>query len=73
MTDAMSYETDFHAWAVRNAEPLRQRRLMDLDSERIAEELESMGASERREPRLIDGVIKGRVLRLGTGAAHSAP
>jgi len=49
MTETMSYETDFHAWALRNAELLRQGRLNDLDTEHIAEELESMGASERRE------------------------
>ena len=49
MADRMSYETDFHAWAMHNAELLRQGRLTDLDVEHIAEELESMGASERRE------------------------
>lgn len=49
MTETISYETDFHAWAMRNAELLRQGRLNDLDAEHIAEELESIGASERRE------------------------
>jgi hypothetical protein len=49
MTDSTSYEADFHAWAMRNARLLRQGRLTDLDIEHIAEELESMGASERRE------------------------
>ena len=49
MTETISYETDFHAWAMRNAELLRQGKLTDLDTEHIAEELESMGASERRE------------------------
>ena len=49
MTDTTSYDIDFHAWAMRNAELLRQGRLNDLDTEHIAEELESMGASERRE------------------------
>jgi hypothetical protein len=49
MTDRIDYDTDFHAWAFSNAELLRQGRLVDLDIEHIAEELESMGASERRE------------------------
>ncbi len=49
LTEATSYDTDFHAWALRNAELLRQGRLDELDAEHIAEELESMGASERRE------------------------
>jgi hypothetical protein len=49
MTDRIDYDTDFHAWALSNAELLRQGRLVDLDTEHIAEELESMGASERRE------------------------
>jgi hypothetical protein len=49
MTEAASYDTDFHAWALRNAERLRDGRLDELDVEHSAEELESMVASERRE------------------------
>jgi hypothetical protein len=49
MSETASYETDFHAWAVRNARLLRDGKLSQLDVEHIAEELESMGASERRE------------------------
>jgi hypothetical protein len=49
MTRIMSYETDFHAWTLHNARLLRQGQRSDLDAEHIAEELESMGASERRE------------------------
>ena len=44
-----TYEQDFHAWALENAALLRQGRLADIDVLHIAEELESMGASERRE------------------------
>ncbi|MGH8479710.1 MAG: DUF29 domain-containing protein [Gammaproteobacteria bacterium] len=43
------YERDFHAWALENATLLRQRKLADIDVLHIAEELEGMGASERRE------------------------
>jgi hypothetical protein len=49
MNEIVSYEADFHAWAMNNARLLRQGRLDELDAEHIAEELESMGASERRE------------------------
>jgi hypothetical protein len=43
------YETDFYAWAMRNAALLREGRLSEIDAENIAEELESMGKRERRE------------------------
>lgn len=43
------YESDFYAWAMKNAELIRQGRLAEVDAEHIAEELESMGRSERRE------------------------
>jgi hypothetical protein len=49
MTQATDYERDFHAWALRNARLLREGRLAELHTPHIAEELESMGASERRE------------------------
>lgn len=43
------YEADFHAWVQSQAALLRAGRLAELDLEHLAEELESMGASERRE------------------------
>lgn len=49
MNKAIAYEEDFHAWTTQNAALIRQGRLGELDFEHIAEELESMGASERRE------------------------
>lgn len=49
MNRPATYETDFHAWALQNASMLRQGRLDELDIEHIAEELEGMSASERRE------------------------
>ncbi|MGH8602446.1 MAG: DUF29 domain-containing protein [Gammaproteobacteria bacterium] len=44
-----SYDQDFHAWALQNARALRAGRLSEIDAEHIAEELESMGAAEKRE------------------------
>ena len=49
MTKTSNYEQDFHAWTTQNADLIRQGRFAELDFEHIAEELDSMGASERRE------------------------
>lgn len=49
MSETVAYKADFHAWAIHNARLLRAGKLNQLDAEHIAEELESMGASERRE------------------------
>jgi hypothetical protein len=43
------YERDFHAWANQQAELLRAGRLNDADIVHIAEEIETMGRSEKRE------------------------
>ena len=43
------YDTDFHAWANEQAALLRAGRLTEADIENIAEEIESMGRSEKRE------------------------
>ncbi len=42
------HDEDFYGWAMAEANLLRQRRLGDLDFDNLIEELESMGASERR-------------------------
>jgi hypothetical protein len=49
MSNITSYDEDFHAWAIQSAALIRQGRLAELDLDHIAEELESMGASDRRE------------------------
>jgi hypothetical protein len=43
------YEQDFYAWANEQAWLLRAERLTDADIEHIAEEIESMGKTEKRE------------------------
>ncbi len=43
------YKTDFHAWTLQAAALLRQHKLDELNLDDLAEELESMGAKERRE------------------------
>jgi hypothetical protein len=43
------YDSDFYAWANQQAALLRAGRLAEADIENIAEEIESMGRSEKRE------------------------
>jgi hypothetical protein len=43
------HETDFYAWTQQQAALLRGGRESDADLERIAEEIESMGKTEKRE------------------------
>jgi len=49
MSDAAGYEVDFYAWANEQAALLRGGRLGAADIDNIAEELESMGKSQKRE------------------------
>ncbi|CAI8832984.1 DUF29 domain-containing protein [Methylocaldum szegediense] len=43
------YVRDFYAWTQQSARLIREGRFDELDLEHIAEEIESTGASERRE------------------------
>lgn len=46
-----TYKTDFYGWAFETAEKLRQGKFSEIDMEEVAEELEGMAKSERRELR----------------------
>ncbi len=46
---ATLYERDFHAWTEQQAALLKAGRLLDIDRDRLIEEIESMSASERRD------------------------
>jgi hypothetical protein len=46
MTD---YDTDLAAWAIEQAAMLRQRSVNSLDWENLAEEIEAVGISQKRE------------------------
>src|SRR5437016_556236 len=43
------YNQDFYAWIMHNAKLLRQGKFSQVDVEHVAEELESMGKSDKRE------------------------
>src|SRR5271163_114464 len=47
--NAVSYDDDFYAWTVEQARLLRAGELSAIDAANIAEEVESMGRSDRRE------------------------
>ncbi len=49
MSGSNTYEADFYAWANQQAALLREGRLAEADIENIAEEIDSMGRSEKRE------------------------
>ena len=49
MTVSSLYEQDFYAWANEQAALLRAGQLSAADIEHIAEEIESMGKTEKRE------------------------
>ncbi len=58
-----AYEDDFAAWSREQARILRTGRFTELDIEHLIEEIEDLGASERRalESRL--GVLLGHLLK----------
>jgi hypothetical protein len=49
MTDRRLHDQDFYAWANEQAAPLCAGRHSEADIEHIAEEIESMGKSEKRD------------------------
>jgi hypothetical protein len=47
--NAVAYDDDFFAWTQEQARLLREGNFSQLDVENVAEELESMGRSDKRE------------------------
>lgn len=47
--NAIDYHEDYYAWTLEQARLLRSGEMSVIDAENIAEELESMGRSDRRE------------------------
>src|SRR3990167_362272 len=45
------YESDFYEWLMHSAKLLREKKVDEIDFEHVAEEIESVGASEKREIR----------------------
>jgi hypothetical protein len=55
--DNDSYEHDYYHWTLEQARALRERRVEALDWERLAEEVEDLGRSEKR-------AVKSQLVRL---------
>ncbi len=49
MSTSTLYDRDFYAWSKEQAALLRSGKLSEADLEHIAEEIESMGKTEKRE------------------------
>jgi hypothetical protein len=49
--NSVAYDDDFFAWTQEQARLLRDGELSDVDAENLAEEIESVGRSDRREIR----------------------
>jgi hypothetical protein len=49
LTRNITYEEDFYAWLLKSAELLRQGRFAELDLEQVAEELEGVARSDKRQ------------------------
>ena len=49
MSRRSSHDSDFYAWSLEQAALLRSGRVGEADLEAIAEEIESMGKTEKRE------------------------
>ena len=47
----MKYDTDLYQWTIEQADALRRRAVNELDYDNLAEEIEGVGRSERREIR----------------------
>lgn len=47
--NSVDYEEDFYAWTVEQARLLRRGEFSSIDAANIAEEIESLGRSDRRE------------------------
>ena len=43
------YEQDFYEWSIKTADLIRQGNFAEIDTDNLAEELESLGRSEKRE------------------------
>jgi len=48
-SNQQNYGSDFYAWTLQSADLLRQKKFSELDIEHLAEEIEDIGRSNRRE------------------------
>ena len=73
----ISYDADFYGWANEQAAMLREGRLAEADTANIADEIESIGRSEKRDlvsrlAVLLTHLLKQRFQPGGRGSSWSA-
>jgi Domain of unknown function DUF29 len=61
--NSVEYEQDFYAWTVEQSRLLRSSELSAIDVGNIAEEIENMGRSDRRELRSRLAVLVTHLLK----------
>lgn len=71
--NAVAYEEDFFAWTEEQARLLRAGQFSQLDIENIAEEMEDMGRSIRRELRNRLAVLTMHLLKWRFQPAYRSP
>jgi hypothetical protein len=59
------YDRDFYAWALHNASLIRSGKFSEVDLEHVAEEIESMGRSDKREIASRLAVLIAHLLKWG--------
>jgi hypothetical protein len=62
-TQLTLYDRDFHQWTQVMADAIRSGDWADLDTENLAEELESLGRQQRQELRNRLGILLGHLLK----------
>jgi hypothetical protein len=71
--NAIAYDDDFFAWAEEQARLLRAGELSQLDTENLAEEMEDMGRSIRRELRNRLAVLTMHLLKWRYQPGYRSP
>ena len=71
--NAAAYDEDFFAWTQEQARLLRAGEFAQLDIENVAEELESMGRSDRREIESRLEVLLMHLLKWQVQVRHRSP
>lgn len=60
---SVTYDVDFHAWALAQADALSRRSANELDWENLREEIEGLGKTQRKELRSRLGILIAHLLK----------
>jgi len=71
--NSAGYEQDFYAWTREQAKLLRSGKFSEIDVDNVAEELESMGRSDKREIDSRLEVLLTHLLKWQVQVLHRSP